>query len=214
MQPYYTHAGITLYCADATKVTSTFDGHYQTTITDPVWPNASPLLIGSDNPFDLFNDVMSQLRGKRMAVHLGSTSDPRFLRGVPQRWVFFRSVNLEYAVPSYIGRILYSHDVAYLFGEPPPSRPGMRLVGGKAFDTSNAGKESDHPTPRRLFHVKWLISRWSEPNDVIFDPFAGSGTTLLAAKELGRQAIGIEISEEYCEMTVRRLTQEILPFRI
>ena len=156
---------------------------------------------------------MTQLRGERLAVHLGSTSDPRFLTGVPQRWPFFRSVNLEYPVLSFLGRVLYSHDVAYLFGKPPPARPGARLIGGKAFDAANTGKESDHPTPRRLFHAKWLVSRWSKPDDMIFDPFAGSGTTLLAAKSLGRRAIGIEISEEYCEMTVNRLAQEMLPLQ-
>ena len=213
MKPYYEHAGITLYRGDATELTSTLDNQHDTTITDPVWPNASPSLPGSGDPFGLFNAVMSQLKGERLAVHLSSTSDPRFLCGVPEQWSFFRSVNLEYAIPSFLGRVLYSHDVAYLFGEPPPSRPGARLIGGKAFDTSSTGKESDHPTPRRVFHTKWLISRWSKPADVIFDPFAGSGTTLLAAKTLGRRAIGIEISEEYCEMTVRRLAQETLPLQ-
>jgi DNA modification methylase len=50
-----------------------------------------------------------------------------------------------------------------------------------------------------------LIKLYSYPDDLVLDPFAGSGTTLVAAKRLGRQSLGVEINPVFCELTVRNL---------
>ena len=62
-----------------------------------------------------------------------------------------------------------------------------------------------HPTEKPLPLMIWCVENYSNPNDLILDPFCGSGTTCVAAKMLGRRYIGIDISEEYCQIARDRL---------
>ena len=67
-----------------------------------------------------------------------------------------------------------------------------------------------HPCPKPVPVFRWLVDSLARLNDVVLDPFMGSGTTLVAARDLGRRAIGIEIEERYCEIAVNRLRQGVL----
>jgi len=69
-----------------------------------------------------------------------------------------------------------------------------------------------HPTPKPTDLFKLLTARLTLPDHIILDPFMGSGTTLRAAKDLGRKAIGIEIEERYCEIAAQRMSQSVLAF--
>lgn len=67
-----------------------------------------------------------------------------------------------------------------------------------------------HPTQKPTALMRWCLSRYSKKDDLIYDPFMGSGTTARACKDLGRNYIGSEISKEYCEISEKRLRQEVL----
>ena len=70
------------------------------------------------------------------------------------------------------------------------------------------GPEAKHPCPKPLALMLKLIEHFSNEGDLILDPFCGSGTTCVAAKRLGRDYIGIDISPEYCEIARKRLEAE------
>jgi len=84
----------------------------------------------------------------------------------------------------------------------------FRLSRVEAFG-ANAESSKKHPTEKPLRLIRWCIQKAPAANTIL-DPFMGSGTTLRAAKDLGRKAIGIEVSEAYCAMAVERLGQEVL----
>ena len=67
-----------------------------------------------------------------------------------------------------------------------------------------------HPAPFPLDLARDHIASWSNPGDLVLDPFSGSGTTAKAAKELGRKFLGLEINPEYCAIAERRIAQQVL----
>jgi len=72
-------------------------------------------------------------------------------------------------------------------------------------------EKNGHPCAKPIKAWTWLLGKASQPHNTILDPFMGSGTTLRAAKDLQRKAIGIELNEEYCEIAALRMAQEVLP---
>lgn len=85
--------------------------------------------------------------------------------------------------------------------------------GGKAGNfTLPLAQNTGHPTAKPLAMVAEWVRNFTDLGDLILDPFAGSGTTLRAAKDEGRRAIGVEMNEAYCEIAARRLAQDAFDF--
>mgnify|MGYP001615282628 CR=1 FL=1 len=203
---FYEEPGIQLFCGDARQLIQAMPAA-DSIVTDPVWPTT--VFPGVDDPAALLAKVLGDARALRLVIQLGCDSDPRFLCAVPTEWPFLRSCFLEYVRPHYKGRLLYTNDVAYVFGKWPASRQGARVFPGKTIQTDHQKRAAGHPCARQPQHVEWLVGWFAR--GLVLDPFCGTGTTLAAAKNAGLPAIGIEIEPRYCEIAVKRLRQEVLP---
>ncbi len=101
--------------------------------------------------------------------------------------------------------VRYSHESAYLLakGNPPRPRIGLRDV----LDWRYTG-DVLHPTQKPVMALLPLIMAYSQVGDIVLDPFAGSGTTAVAAQALGRRYIGIELEPKYARIAQERLARE------
>jgi site-specific DNA-methyltransferase (adenine-specific) len=106
----------------------------------------------------------------------------------------------------------HSHEEIYVFGR---GFVGKRQSNVLHFDTlpASANYRPEHPTPKPIGLMEDLIEKCPSPW-VIADPFSGSGATLVAARNLARFVVGVEIDEQYCEMIAKRLSQDVFHFDV
>lgn len=196
----------TLYLGDCREIMPGLPPH-DVLITDPVWPNAPRDSVpGSNDPWGLWSAAVGSMPDHhRGVIVMRSDSDPLFLSAY-SRLPFFRIIHLPYVMPGYLGRALGGDEYAYWFGSVIRSAPGRRVVPGRAPAAQPSARPANgHPMSRAQAHFDWLVDWCCDEAETVFDPFMGSGTTLVAACRLGLRVTGIEIEPRYFDIACRRV---------
>lgn len=205
MKPYYSEAGIEIYHGDCRQILPQI-GTFDLLLTDP------PYGINADR------DRNSQANGW---VDYGSSGWDKtpcdserltLCRDACSKAVIWGGNYFE--LPLSMGWLVWNkgqRDFSLADGELAWTSENKAL---RIFDYSRAEALQDgrvHPTQKPQALMKWCIALFPKAKTVL-DPFCGSGTTLVAAKDMGLSAAGIEAEERYCEIAANRLRQEVLQF--
>jgi site-specific DNA-methyltransferase (adenine-specific) len=211
MKPYYEDSSCTIYHGDSRELLPSLPTP-DVVLTDPPWPlQVKSVMEGNADAYALWGEVAPLLSGQRLVIWHAIHNDPRGFLNPLKDWPYLRAVYIRRAIPGYFGRVLIDGEMIHVLGEWPKAKKGRMVIpGGFQITYKKSDRNNGHPGPRSLVAATWLLGWWSDEGQTILDPFMGSGTTLRAAKDLGRKAIGIEIEEKYCEIAAKRLAQEVL----
>ena len=221
--PYYEHAGITIYHGDCREILPGLEP-VDLVLADP------PYGMNLDTNFSKMSgpEFKGKSRGRSYAPVMGDGEDfdPRpymdAIQATEQLWfgADYYAARLPPGGAWFVWdkRLTESADKMWgscfetIWSAIPHKREIFRVKFAGIFGMENQDtKRRVHPTRKPIDLIKILIQKYG-PAQTILDPFMGSGTTLVAAKQLNRRAIGIEIEEKYCEIAASRLSQEVFDF--
>jgi site-specific DNA-methyltransferase (adenine-specific) len=208
VNPYYQHAGITIYHGDCRDVLSHVSA--DALVTDPPYGIGFVGYASHKDDRDAYaTEIVPRLFCAEERVDNGWCAALLF----PRQWRLI-------ALPKTFTQVnpgkwpIGATDYVLIWQRGDPTWPdkGKRVRDWFIQQTSDMSKRpKGHPCPRPEDGTRHVIAHSCRPGGVVLDPFMGSGTTLVAAKNLNRGAIGIEIEERYCEIAAKRLSQEVLP---
>jgi site-specific DNA-methyltransferase (adenine-specific) len=228
LKPYYEDQGITLYHGDAFEfMESMQDGSVDAVITDPPYSARTHKNAKKNDPalgygvkavdFDSFTDEMLYQAYDEMARITKSW----IVSNIDYNHAFrFETQPPQGMTQKRIGVWVKNNPMPQISADRPGQgweaisylhKEGGRSVwnGGGLHGNyvTNLASPTGHPTPKPLTMVQSFIERFTNEGDLVLDPFAGGGTTLLAARNLGRKAVGVEMDEKWCKLIVSRLGQ-------
>lgn len=198
MKPYYSDESVTIYHGDCRELLP--DLQSDAIVTDPPYGLS---FRGSEWDVTIPDWIAAARKAAPVVVF---TTAPTTMWDYPRPdWVLNWVRQGSSSRTAYGGFNHWSPILVYGRGR---WTPDTFLI--SAVQSGNANLGINHPSPKPLPLLRWLVGGCSVPGDVVLDPFMGSGTTLRAAKDLGRKSIGIDIEEKYCEEAARRCSQEVL----
>jgi len=223
--PYYQHAGISIYHGDCRDILPMLP-KVDLVLTDPPYSEITHLgartgTHDGSRPLVDFecitaDDLRSVFALIPLAGWLIATMDWRHILPLEQippaglRFIRFGIWSKPTYTPQFTGdRPATGWEAIGIFHSI-GGRMHWNGGGTRAVWTFNKEQDNKHPTEKPKALIKTLMGLFSDAGHNVLDPFMGSGTTLRAAKDLGRRAIGIEIEERYCEIAAKRLSQEVL----
>jgi len=196
-RPYYEHGGITIYHGDCRAILPRLD------CAD---------LVLTDPPYGIFACGGTWGHKQELQWDRGVFDDMEMILKAGHQQIIWGG-NYYPLPPSRGWLVWFKRDSV-------PSAASVELawtsfdMNARLIDQTIAATNAErvgHPTQKPEAVMRWALLQVPVTCATVLDPFAGSGTTLVAAKRLGRRAIGIEIEERYCEIAARRLAQDVLP---
>jgi len=229
MKAYYQDDYVTLYCGDCLEIMPQLDMKFDLCLTDPPYVQDShggggafgcrmrDYHKGVDSlGYGFENKVLSEAIKLLDKVHFYVFCSKNQLI---QILLFFEKYNYDILAyhktnPTPTCNNKYLPDTEYIVFV---REKGVLLFGTystkkKYFIQENAKNDFNHPTVKPLNIIGTLLGNSTKDDDIILDPFAGSGTTGRACKDLHRKCVLIEKEEKYCKIIVDRMSQEVLTF--
>lgn len=198
MKPYYQDSAVTIYHGDCREILPKLD-NFDCVLTDPPYGIGEKMKGGTWGSAEKYSDFRkwdiaptneffhSLIKGKNCIIWGGNY----FYLPRSRCWLIWDKTN---SVPT-----MADCELAWTSFDRP----------AKKFSCCVGIHTLGHPTQKPIELITWSLGFFKDPK-IILDPFMGSGTTLRAAKDLGKRAIGVEISEKYCEIAAQRMCQEVL----
>lgn len=229
VKPYYEDDLVTLFHGDCLELTSWLEA--DVLVSDP--PYGTQLIGGGDERHGGYGRRQNAARDSRHASSregigregftIANDKDTSVRDAALALWgerpaLIFGSPRLPDPPGQWADRLVWDKKRPGMNGGPWRYRHESIYVTAGFVRTSNASvsiltafpEQSDHIHAKPLGLMEALVE--TAPPGTIADPFAGSGTTLVAAAHLGRRAIGVELEERYCELLAKRLSQQTFDF--